>query len=388
MNLNLSKEERLLRDSVREFLGKKWDRTICADMERDERGYPPGLWREMAELGWMGLIFPDEWGGTGGSFLDLVLMMEEMGRASLTGPFFSTVILGGLTLMEAGDKAHAGELLPKLISGDLLMTMALHEPGNAASSPRSIGLTALRGDDGWVLSGTKLFVPYAHVADYLICVGRTEGEPGDRGGIGLFLVPGGDQNMEKIPLDTMGRDRQYEVRFADVHVAGDAIVGGPENGRRDLDRVLRKAAVCKCAEMVGAGQRILETATEYAKKRVQFGRPIGSFQAVQHHLVNMLIDIDACRWMTYRSAWMTDRAMPCEMQTSVTKAWCNEAYRRVVALGHQVFGGVGYCEDHDMPGYFRRARASETAFGCTDYHLGLVADLLFQGTPEAPGKRG
>jgi len=227
-----------------------------------------------------------------------------------------------------------------------------------------------------VINGTKLFVPDAHVADYMVCAARTSGRAGAREGITLFMVDSKTPGISLTPMKTLAGDKQFEVDFQKVVVPGDHLLGALNQGGAILEQVLRKGAICKCAEMLGGAQKVLEMATEYAKEREQFGRPIGSFQAVQHHCSNMLMDIEGSRYITYKVAWMLEQGISCAKQVSAAKAWTSEAYKRVVGLGHQIMGATGYIIEHDMPLYSRRAKIAELALGDAGFHRELVAKEL------------
>jgi len=375
MDIKFSEEQEMIRHSARGFLTKNCPSSFVREMVQDEKGFTAELWKGMAELGWMGLIIPEENEGSGLGFLDLIVLLEEMGRTLLPGPFFSTAVLGGFTLLEAGNEAQKKKFLPPMVRGDLIMTLALNE-AESLYDPGSITVAAKKDGENYVIQGTKLFVPDAHVADWIICAART-GPGGDSGeGISLFLVDGRAPGISRKPLNTIAGDKQFEVVFNQVGVPKENLLGALHQGWPPLKKVLQKAAVAKCAEMVGGGQQVLELTAAYVKEREQFGQLIGSFQAIQHHCANMLVDLDGCRWVTYKAAWMLDQGLPFETEASIAKAWCNEAYRRVVALGHQVFGGIGYMEEHDLPLYFRRARVAEAAFGDVDYHREIVAEQV------------
>ncbi len=376
MDFNLSEEQKMLRDSARDFLASQCPSSFVLDMEKDERGYTDEFWKKMVELGWMGLIIPEAKGGVGGSLLDLVIMMEEMGRACAPGPFFSTVVLGAQAILEAGNDAQQDELLPRIAGGDLMLTLAHNEPQQTRYDPFSITTHATAKDGRYRIDGVKVFVPDGHVADTLICVARTSGEPVGRHGISLFLVDRKTAGVHVSPLETFTGEKLCEVAFDGVKVPQSALLGPLGQGGPLLERLLQKAAVCKCAEMIGGGQKVLEMASEYAKTREQFGRAIGSFQAVQHHCANMLMAIEGSRYVTYKAAWMLVENLPATRLVSTAKAWVSEGHKRVVALGHQIFGATGYIVEHDMPIYSRRAKAAELAFGDAVYHRKVLAEGL------------
>ncbi len=375
MDLALSERQEMLKTTAREFLDKECPRSYVREMEADEKGYSPQLWKKIAGLGWLGLPFPEEYGGSDGSFLDLAMLLEEMGRACLPGPFFSTVVLSGLLLLDGANREQKAELLPKIASGDLIVTLALTEPSNSYE-PSGVALKASPEGPGFVLSGTKLFVSDAHIADYIICVARTKDTATKGNGITLFLVDSGSAGLSTTLLNTIGGDKQSEVIFDKVKVSRDSIIGELDKGWPVIERTIERAAVGKCAEMVGGGQQVIEMVVSHAKERQQFGHPIGSFQAIQFHCASMLTDIDISRYLTCEAAWKLAEGLPHSMEVAYAKAGVGDAYHRVVALGHQVIGGVGYKEDHDMHLYFNRAKAAELLFGRADFYREKIAQEL------------
>ena len=376
MDLGFSEEQEMLRNTARDFLQTECPTTLVKEMAEDERGYTAELWGKMAELGWMGLVLPEEYDGMGMSFLDLAVLLEEMGRACFPGPFFSTVVLGALTVLEAGNEEQKKELLPKIAAGEAILTMALTEP-SASYDPAAVTVKAVPDKDDYVISGTKLFVDNAHIADYMVCVTRTKDGAGKaEEGITLFLVDAKSPGIATTLLKTIAGDKQCEVTFDNVRVPQKNMLGERDKGWPVVAKILEKAAVAKCAEMVGGAQAALDMSVAYAKERIQFGRPIGSFQAIQHHCANMVTDVDGSRFITYQAAWKVSEGLPAAMEVSMAKAWVNEAYRRVTQLGHQIHGGIGFCMDHDMPLYFKRAKAAEPTFGDADWHREIVAREL------------
>jgi alkylation response protein AidB-like acyl-CoA dehydrogenase len=375
MDFTLTEEQKILKEAVRGFLEANCPGSFVLAMEKDGMGFTRELWRGMAELGWQGMVVPETYGGVGGDLVDLAVMLEEMGRACLPGPFFPTAVLGCLSLLEAADEGQSRAFLPGIASGETIWTMAHTEPGTTRYDPFFIEMTAGPGRNGYVLDGVKLFVPDAHAADRMICVARTSGGSASAGGITLFAIDAKARGIGKVPLDTIAGDKQFEVTFSRVEVPAETRLGPEGQGRGPLERILRKSAVCKCAEMVGGAQRVLDMATQYAKERQQFGRPIGSFQAVQHHCANMLIGIEGSRYLTCKAAWMLKENIPCEKLAAAAKAWTGDTYRQVARLGHQVMGATGYMIEHDMPLYSRRAKIAEMALGDGRYHRETVARM-------------
>jgi len=375
MDLGLSEEQEMLKTSARDFLQKECPKQLVRQLDDSDTGYSPELWQKMAELGWMGLVFPEKYGGSGGSFLDLIVLLEEMGHNILPGPFFSTVVLGGLTILAAGSEEQKKEILPKIASGDMLLTLALTEPDARYDAP-SVKANATGGNDGYVINGTKLFIPDANVADYILCVARTKkgGEPEE--GITIFLADTKSPGVKVTLLKTLARDKQCEVVFDNVSVPQRNILGKPDQGWPIVKDTLQRATVAKCAEMVGGAQAALEMAVQYAKDRVQFNRPIGSFQAIQHYCANMVTDVDGARFITYKAAWRVNEGLPSDMDVAIAKAWTSEACGRVTLLAHQIFGAIGFTMDHDIHLYYRRAKAGEIIFGDGDFQRAIVAQEL------------
>jgi alkylation response protein AidB-like acyl-CoA dehydrogenase len=373
MDFSLTEEQEMLRKAARDFLTTKCPKSLVREMAKDEKGYPPQLWQQMGEMGWMGLNIPEEYGGSGAGFFDLVVLLEEMGRACLPGPFFSTVILGGLTLLEAGSEEQKKEILPKLAEGKLLLTLALTEP-SATYTADGIRTTATKRGKEFLVQGTKLFVPDAHISDYIICAARTKEIEIPEDGITLFLIDAKSPRVSCTLLKTIAGDKQCDVIFDNANVPSRDILGNLDEGWPILHRVLEKAVVAQCAEMVGGAKQALEMTVEYAKQRMAFGHHIGSFQAIQHYCANMLVDVDGCSLVVYNAAWRLSEDLPAAQEVAMAKALINEGFKRITALGIQIHGAIGFTEDHDLPLYFKRAKAWEINLGDTNFHLDKIAE--------------
>jgi 3-oxocholest-4-en-26-oyl-CoA dehydrogenase beta subunit len=368
MDLEFTEEQNILQSAARNFLKGACPPSLMKTMKEDARGFSQELWKQMVDLGWLGVLIPEAYGGIGGDFVDWSLLLEAMGEVCCPGPYFSTV-LSGLALLSAGTEEQKQKFLPLLARGELIMTPALSEP-EAWVEPASLATRASQTGEGYVLEGTKLFVEYAHLADYFLCAARTGTE---NGGVGLFLVDSRAPGIRQTALETLAFDRQAEVVFDQVRVAAEALLGTPEQGRALLEQLQQQAMVGKCAEMVGALQSVFDRTVTYAKEREQFGRPIGSFQAIQHHCADMIMDLDGARFITYQAAWRLAQGLPARQEASMAKAWTSEASRRVTRLGLQIHGAISYCEEHDLHLYYRKAKAGEMAFGDSDHHLEKVA---------------
>jgi alkylation response protein AidB-like acyl-CoA dehydrogenase len=336
--------------------------------------YDESLWKKVAGLGWTALGIPEEYGGVG-TFLDLVVVLEEAGRALMPGPFFATMGLAVPAIIEAGTEAQKKEALGAIAQGSARATLAFTEPSGRWDAG-SVTLTAKPSGGGWQLDGVKQFVPDAEAADYIVVAARTRGEGED--GISLFLVKGRPKGMTVTPLKTLDQTRRWnEVRFDGTKLDADSLMGAGDKAWPHLKRALEWATAALCAEMVGGTQKVLETSTEYAKTRHQFGKPIGIYQAVSHKLADMLVLSESGRSATYYAAWAVDADAPDRsLAASMAKAYVSDAYRKVAGDGIQVHGGIGFTWEHDMHLYFKRAKSSEVTLGDATYHRELVAQSL------------
>jgi len=368
MDFALSEEQEMLKKSARDFLSAECPKSLIRQIEEGELGYSPELWKKMAGLGWMGLALPEKYGGAGLSLLDLAVLFEEFGRAAMTEPMFSTIALGALPILAWGTEEQKKAFLPKVAAGELLLTMALAELG-VNEDPKFITTRALTKDDGFLIHGTKLFVPYAHIADYLLVVARTKGVAGDKKGITVFIVDRKAQGISIAPLATIAADRQFEVKFDKVFVSSNYVLGSLHNALSLVRETLKKAAAIQCAVMLGGAQQELEMTAEHTKNRVQFERPIGSFQAVQQKLADMFIDVNGARWTTYQAVWRLSEGLPADREVAIAKAFANIACERVAFGAQQLHGGVGVDKEYDLHFYFRRAKAFALTLGSTPFHL-------------------
>jgi len=372
MNLDFTEEQLMLREAARDFLTKKFPKKVVREFEESETGYSPEIWKEMAELGWTGLVFPEKYGGAGMTFLDLAVLLEEMGRACLPGPFFSTVVLGALPVLDFGNEDQKQRYLPRIARGELIFTLALTED-NARYDVGGIRVNAVEDRDEYVVNGVKLFVPDAHVADYMVCVARTGISDNPEDGITMFIIDMKSPGIKCTLLKTIANDKLCEVVLENVRVSKKDILGEPDRAWGQVERIIDRAAAAKCCDMAGSLQQVFEMTLAYAKDRVAFGQPIGSFQAVQHHCANMAIDVNGTMLSAYQAAWKISEGLPCEWEVAVAKAWASAACPRVIALAHQIHGAIGTTMDHDLHYYTRRTKAAESAFGDTDYYQWKVA---------------
>ncbi|HEV8437937.1 MAG TPA: acyl-CoA dehydrogenase family protein [Methylomirabilota bacterium] len=367
MNFSFSDDQVLLKNSVRSALDEQCKPAHVRAMMEDARGYGDSLWSEMAKLGWLGLPFAEEYGGAGLGLVELCLVLEELGRAAYPGPYFSSVVLGGLGLVLGGSAAQKERWLSAVASGTARLSTALVED-SLDWDPASTAAVAAQSPDGWRLSGVKRFVPWAHVADAVLVPARAPE------GLTLFLVDPHARGVTLTPM--MGIDlanRSSEMRLRDVAVRHDSVVGRPGGAGSLLDALLRRAAVCASAEMLGAARRCLDLSVDYAKVREQFGQPIGSFQAIRHRCAEMLLAVENAHSAVYYAAWALNAgAEDAAVAASVCKAYVSDAARQVCGDAIQVHGGIGFTWEYDLHLYFKRAKALEPLFGDAEYHRELI----------------
>jgi len=377
MDFGFNQEQELLRATARKFFENECTSEFVRARMAEPAGVTDDFWKKLAEQGWLGLIYPEEYDGTGLGFVDLTVLMEEMGRAVMPGPFFSTVLLGGLAIFEAGSATQKKEWLSKISAGQAKTTLAFTEP-NARWDAAGITVSARESGGKFTLTGTKLFVLDAHVADVIVVAARTREGKRPEEGLSLFLVPKGAKGLEVKLLPTMDQTRKLcEVTFSDVTVGADALLGAKDQAWGPLSRVLDRATVALCAEMCGGAQRVLDMTTDYAKIRVAFGKPIGSYQGVKHRAADMLVEVENAKSLTYYAAWAMDENVPeAPLAASMAKAYVSDAYRRTAGAGIQLHGGIGFTWEHDLHLYFKRAKSSEFTFGDASYHRERVAQLI------------
>jgi alkylation response protein AidB-like acyl-CoA dehydrogenase len=375
VDFDFNDEQKMFKQGARDFFEKEVPKSLVKKMVEDDNGNPPELWKKMAQLGWLGLIYPEQYGGSGGNIIDLVALEEEMGRACLPGAFFSTVLLGGLFILNAGNEEQKRDLLTKVGKGELILTLALTET-SASYAASGVETTAVSDKDDYIISGTKLFIPDAHIADYIICIARTKKGKKPEDGITAFLVDRKSAGITCTLLKSIAGDKLCEVVFNNVKVSKKNIIGKLDQAWAPVELTLQQVTLAKCAEMVGGAQRALEMAADHAKKRVQFDRPIGTFQSIQHLIANSMMEVDASRFLTYEAAWKFSEGLPCAKEIAMAKGWTSEAYQRTTATGEQVLGGIGYTTDGDMQLYYKRAKAAELTLGDGKFQREALAKEL------------
>ena len=377
MDFAFSDEQEELRRTVRGFLADKSPETEVRRLMETVDGYDPKLWQQMGEqLGLQGLAIPEEYGGAGYSFLELGVVLEEMGRALLCAPYFSTAVLAAYTLLLSGDDAAKAQYLPGLASGESIGTLALSEEDGRWDA-KGVKLAAERAGDGWTLTGTKMFVLDGHTADVVLVAARSgAGDSTDsKEGISIFAVDGDAAGLVRTPLATLDQTRkQARLTFDGVPAR---LIGAEGAGWAVVSQVLDLAAVALAAEQVGGSARVLEMSVEYAKVRVQFGRPIGSFQAIKHKCADMLVEVESAKSAAYYGLWAASELND-ELPTvaSLAKAYCSDAYVHCAAENIQIHGGIGFTWEHPAHLYFKRAKSSQLFFGDPTYHRELLAQRI------------
>jgi len=374
VDFSLNEQQEMMQTLARDFLTSEYPEKVLRETVTDEKGFTPELWKKMAVTNLLGLSLPEEYGGVG-DFLDLTVVLEEMGKACFISPFFATIVLGAAAVMEAGSNEQKRKYLPEIIEGKAVMTLALAEKA-AQYTGDEVELAAVSRGGYYVLNGTKMFVPDARAADYIICAARTVNDNNhNHNGVTLFVVDGKIPGLTCKPLKTLSGEKQCELVFEDVKASAKDILGGVDDGWRHIEKVLQRANVARCAEMVGLAEQALKITLDYARERTAFGHPIGAFQSVQHRCADMLIDVEGARYVTYQAAWRINEGLPADRETAIAKAWVSRACRRVIQSAHQVHGAIGFTEDHILHHYTRKAGAAGSAFGDADYHLGKLEAL-------------
>jgi alkylation response protein AidB-like acyl-CoA dehydrogenase len=356
-------QQQILTQTARAFMQQHCPPERVQALALEPAGFARDLWKAMATLGWPGLLIPADLGGGGGSPLDVIALVEEMGRACLPGPFIPSAVVATSLLLAAPDSGPARRLLPALALGDRIAAVALMEEAGRYE-PEAI---AARGEAPGRLTGRKLFVKDAHAATDLIVIAR------GGGALNALLLPVDRAGITVAPLDAMGDEKLFEVIFDQVAVRSEELLGSSGAAGDLLPPALRLGALARSAEMVGAAARVLDLCVDHARVRVQSGRPIGAFQAIQHHAADLLRDVEASRWLVYEAAWRLAEGLDAAPAAATAKAFCAAACLRVARRGHQIMGAVGYCEEHPLHLFHKRILAGTLDWGDAALHLETVA---------------
>jgi alkylation response protein AidB-like acyl-CoA dehydrogenase len=364
----------MLRSSAREYLDREWPLARVLELQEGETGFQPELWRQMAEMGWLGMAIPEAYGGEGSSLTDLGVLHEELGRSCMATPLHVSSVVCGRTIVEAGSDAQKQALLPAISRGDRIFTLAFTEQ-DYGWGPEAVQLGATPANGGYRLNGTKLFTPFANVADDLIVAARTGGAGED--GITLFHVPTGTDGVRIRQLKGFTGDRPCQVTLNNVQVQDSAVLGQVGGGWAPLQRALDGATAVLCTFMAGALRQAVDISINYSQGRIAFGVPIGTFQRVQDWIILALNNADATRWTAYEALWKLDVGKPDASQAvSVAKATASEGFVEGADAAHHVHGGIGVDMKYGLYAYMRQARTLYHYLGSPEFHRNRIAAAL------------
>lgn len=368
MDLSLTEEQSLVQEVARKFLVKECPSTLVRELEQDRLGYSPDLWKKMADLGWMKAPFAKQYGGEGMGFLELALVVEQMGAVLLPSPFITNTI-SGLAIMKFGAEEQKRALLASIGRGELIMSLAIYEPNLKLEEGSMTTRAEMCGND-FLLFGNKTFVPDLQAAAKFLCVARTAK------GVTVFVVDTGSSEIKLEQLPTMASDKQWDVSFKGARVSRQGILGEEGNGWQVVESILQWGACLWCAYMGGAADRVLQMTVEYARQREQFGRPIGSFQAIQHKLADMLVAVDGARLITYEAAWKIGQGLGADFEVAAAKYWASTTFRKTAEEAMRVFASIGYSMECDVQLYYRRSAALQVWLGDPFFYRERVAQLM------------
>ena len=380
MDVLPGEEEQMVKNLAREFLEAECPPSLAREMEKDNLGYPPELWKKISDLGWFGMSLPESYGGQGLPLSYLGLISEELGRVIAPVPFHSTMV-AALTIAADGTDQQKQSILPHISSGDMILTWAFQEL-NPKLNPESIRTTATETDGGYVINGTKMFVDNYVAADKILVTCRTSPATERSSGLSMFIIDTNLSGMIETPLVTIAKDKQSKVTFEEVKISKDALVGELDQGWAIAVDMLDRGTALLCAQMVGAARKDIEIGIEYAKNRVAFGRPIGAFQSVQHMCADMTIWVDGAQMLTYEALWKMDEGIPASVDVSQAKAFCNDKCQAAVRSSQVLHGGMGFMMEFDLHLWYRRVCAWTMRLGTSFEHRARVSKALI----EEPGR--
>jgi len=370
MDFSINKETRMIKESVRKYLSRKVNYTTVTDIMSGEDGYSKDIWKDMCQLGWTGLIYDECYGGTNGNFFELFTIFEEIGRVQLPSPLFCSVLVSALLIYEGGDESIKMSTLPHLIRGETIYTSALMDEFGQYDY-KWPSLEANQDNDVIVLNGARTMVPYAAIADEIIVCGNLQGKNPT-----LFRVDPRAAGVSLTLLETLSNEKRYKVDLKNVKLCRSKIIGQIGSGHDYIGSVFDKAIVCKCAEMLGGLEYIVDATVAYAKDRHQFGKPIGSLQAVQHHCATMATYLEGSRMITCQAASMLSEGKRCPKEIAMAKAYISQAYKASTWLSHQIHGGLGFTSEYPIHLYYKHAKVAELEFGSGWFHKQKVASLM------------
>ena len=375
MDFSTSEETKMLKSNAEKFMKEKSPSSFVKNILKEERGFSEALWKEMADLGWLGLVYGDQYGGSGGDFFDLFVLFEEMGKAVLPSPFFCSAVFAGLLINEAGDESVKKEYLPGIIAGKKILTVGLrNERGLYDYQDPDLEAQEV-GEGSYQIKGTRLLVPYAHVADDIVVCAKLMKGSRDSGPT-LFKTQSKGIGIKVTPLNTITGEKDFAVTYAEFPATYKDIIGLPGKGAAYVEKIMPKLIALKCGEMVGGLSKVVDMTVDYVKQRVQFGKPLGVLQVVQHYCADMTTFLDTARMIAYQAASLISAGLPCAKEVAMAKAWCSDVYKRSTQIAQQLHGGIGFTEEHDLHLYYKHAKVSELDFGDSWYHRQKVAEAM------------
>jgi alkylation response protein AidB-like acyl-CoA dehydrogenase len=382
MDIALDEDQVMLKETAVSFAQQALSPARIRELETTEQGFDAGVWKEMAQMGWVAAAFPESYGGAETGWLELALIIEALGQSAIPSPLFSTVVEAGFTLLDAGAGRQKEEWLPRIATGEALMTVALME-ANGGLRPQDISTRIARSGNGFRIDGTKAFVRDVGAADAIICVARSGDSARD---VTLAIVPKGAAGVSLRRMPAAGGEALWEVEFKGVDVDADAIVGEIGAAWPAAARLLLRGAALKSAELVGIGQASLDLTLSYAKERVQFGKPIGSFQGVQHHAAEMYRDLEVSRLLSWQASSVLGEGSSGEREVAMAKAKSSQCIPALTRTAHQIHGAIAYYRDYPLELYYHRALAAQAAYGDAAYHRRVLARLLTADTTAFRGQ--
>jgi alkylation response protein AidB-like acyl-CoA dehydrogenase len=371
MDFELTPEQNMLKKSFQEFLAKECPFDVVREIRKSDMGYSPKIWKKMADLGWLGLVFEEKYGGSEGAFLDLFVLFEELGKAQLPSPLFASPVMAGFLISEAGSDAQKEAYLPRLIDGKKIFTVALPDETPVPAGRKTVISTGRNPDGDYILNGEALLVPHADVADMILFCAEDQ----NRSPI-LCLADSKSSGLRVSALRTITEERKFVVACANVRVSGKNVIAEADNAKAALERMKTKAMVLKCGEMIGGFKQVLDMTVNYASQRKQFGVPIGKFQAIQHFCAEMAIDLQGAQLIAYQAASAISSGASGEVEAAMAKAWCSDTYVNATRISQQIHGGIGFTDEFAVGLYFKHAKESELMFGHSKIKRQHIANAI------------
>ena len=375
MDLSLNENQEMLKNAAREFVQREFPKDTLLEMDREDVGYTDESWRQMAQLGWLGIAIPQEYGGEGGTLTDAGVLFQELGRGPVPGPLFSSSVLGASIVLEAGREEQKRNILPAIASGNQILSLALSE-ADYGWGPENVHMAAERTNGGYRLNGVKPFVQDGASASHIICAVRTQNGGGSRDGVSLLVVDASSPGVSVRNLPGFIRSNA-EVKFDSVEVPESALLGEqPGQAWPALEKAFERSIPVLCAYKVGGSEAVYEMSVEYSRTRIQFSVPIGRFQRVQDHIINLVNELDAARWTTYEALWKLDLGRPATSSVHLAKAVSSEAFYQACNHAHEVHAGLGSMNEYGLTLYTKLSRSLLHYLGDPRYHKKKLAEAL------------